>query len=315
MPPRPPSLRSVAAFEAAARHESFSRAAAELSLTSSAISHSVRALEERLGQRLFRRMGRGVALTPAGKALAGRIAQGLNLLNAAFDTKPWAERSPFVIAAPQSIVSRWVLPTLASLLERPLDHTPVLRTGGDLRAVQEGEVDMAICYGVGPWPGLSAELLFRDDLVVACSPSYRGGKLPRTAAEILAGDLIDDPHNPWLFFQDQLLPGAPPTKPKLSFEDYGALVEAACRGLGLILARRNMSDSEFESGLLTPLGPHPLRTDAAYWLVWSESNLNRTAIYTWKASLQSRLPGKSPRAEPQPAERAAAPGVRSGSRW
>src|SRR6476620_10852798 len=106
MPVRPPSLRSIAAFEAAARHASFTKAADELNLTPGAISHAIRALEERLGQQLFLRTGRAVKLTPAGQTLAARVRLSLGLLTDAFDAVPWRSRDRLIVSTTYSIGQR-----------------------------------------------------------------------------------------------------------------------------------------------------------------------------------------------------------------
>ncbi len=117
MPVRPPSLRSIAAFEAAARHASFTRAAAELNLTPGAISHAIKALEDRLGQRLFDRKGRGVALTSAGLTLAAKVRVSLGLLSDAFETPPSRGLDRLVVSTTGSIAQKILVPHLARLQE------------------------------------------------------------------------------------------------------------------------------------------------------------------------------------------------------
>ena len=99
MPVRPPSLRAIAAFEAAARHESFTKAADELNLTQSAISHAIRSLEVRLGVDLFDRFGRTVALTEPGRAFVSRLRLSLNLISEAFEQPSRLGRARLVVAA------------------------------------------------------------------------------------------------------------------------------------------------------------------------------------------------------------------------
>src|SRR3954465_14829632 len=115
MPVRPPSLRSIAAFEAAARHASFTKAAEELNLTPGAISHAIKALEQRLGQRLFDRTGRAVALTAAGLSLAVKVRLSLGLLADAFETTPWRALDRLVISTTGSIAQKLLIPHLDHL--------------------------------------------------------------------------------------------------------------------------------------------------------------------------------------------------------
>ena len=106
MPVRPPSLRAIAAFEAAARHESFTKAADELNLTQSAISHAIRSLEVRLGVDLFDRFGRTVALTEPGRAFVSRLRLSLNLISEAFEQPSRLGRARLVVAASAGVAER-----------------------------------------------------------------------------------------------------------------------------------------------------------------------------------------------------------------
>src|SRR5688572_7861780 len=112
MASRPPSLRAIAAFEAAARHQSFSRAAEELNLTHGAISHAIKGLEERLGTRLFERRARGVALTDAGRELSEKVRLSVGLLGEAFEARPWIERSDLVVSVLPNFAQRFVVPRI-----------------------------------------------------------------------------------------------------------------------------------------------------------------------------------------------------------
>src|SRR3954466_3753948 len=125
---RPPSLRSIAAFEAAARHASFTKAADELNLTPGAISHAIKALEQRLGQTLFDRKGRAVALSASGRTLAAKVRVSLGLLADAFDAAPWRALDRLVVSTTASIAQKILLPQLAAL-QQSVPHARL-----DLRA-------------------------------------------------------------------------------------------------------------------------------------------------------------------------------------
>src|SRR4051812_28162986 len=150
MPARPPSLRAIAAFEATARHSSLTRAAAELNLTTSAISHAITALEARLQTRLLDRSRRRVALTPAGQALAIRVRLSLALLGEAFDATPWLERGRLVLSTLDSIAERVLVPALPDFARAFPDVVLELRTGSALADV-ERDADLAIRFGPGGW--------------------------------------------------------------------------------------------------------------------------------------------------------------------
>src|SRR4051794_33895345 len=181
MPVRPPSLRSIAAFEAAARHASFTRAAEELNLTPGAISHAIKALEGRLGQTLFDRKGRAVALTASGRTLAAKVRVSLGLLSDAFDTAPWRALDRLVISTTTSIAQKILLPHLGPLQQSVPHATLDLRTSDTLADFEEG-IDLAIRFGPGGWRGHQSRLLARERLVPAVSPNYREGAWPATEA-------------------------------------------------------------------------------------------------------------------------------------
>jgi LysR family glycine cleavage system transcriptional activator len=158
MPARPPSLGSISAFEAAARHQSFTKAAAELNLTTSAVSHAIKSLEARLRTRLFDRIGRKVALTAEGQSLAVRVRLSLSLLGDAFDAAPWLRRDRLVISTLAAIAAR-LAPRLTGFQQGCRDVELELRSGSALADLAAGDVDVAIRFGPGGWTGLQARHL------------------------------------------------------------------------------------------------------------------------------------------------------------
>ena len=163
MPVRPPSLRSIAAFEAAARHASFTKAAAELNLTPGAISHAIKALEERLGKLLFERQGRTVTLSAAGLALAVKVRVSLGLLSDAFETSPWRAQDRLVISTTGSIAQKILVPHLDALQSSCPRTLLDLRTSDDLADFDQG-IDVGIRFGPGGWRGLQSRLLGSETL-------------------------------------------------------------------------------------------------------------------------------------------------------
>jgi LysR family glycine cleavage system transcriptional activator len=182
---RPPSLRSIAAFEAAARHASFTRAADELNLTPGAISHAIRALEDRLGQQLFLRTGRAVKLTPAGQTLAARVRLSLGLLTDAFDAAPWRARDRLIVSTTYSIGQKILAPILIDLQEACADARLDIRCTDSLADFEDG-VDVAIRFGPGGWRGLQSRLLGSEELFPVARP-VQGRALPEKQSD-MAGD-------------------------------------------------------------------------------------------------------------------------------
>ena len=202
MPGRPPSLRAIAAFEAAARHQSFAKAADELNLTHGAISHAIRSLEDRLGSELFDRQGRGVALTEPGRVLAGRVRLGIGLLSDAFETRPWVERSKLVVSVLPGFATRVLVPRLERFRARHPDIELDIRANWSLAPVGEREIDIGLRYGPGGWASLSAVRLL-DELVLgelAQVPRAVGRRLVQPVGELGGGhrpvdrQQLDDAH-------------------------------------------------------------------------------------------------------------------------
>src|SRR6185369_13382228 len=140
---RPPSLRSIAALEAAARHQSFTKAAAELNLTPGAISHAIRALEQRVGSELFVRSGRRVALTEAGQVLVTRVRLSVSLLGDAFDLSRGSRAERLVISTLPSIASKILIPAFAEV-ERVVPDTWFELQCSNSLATFHGDADVAV---------------------------------------------------------------------------------------------------------------------------------------------------------------------------
>ena len=289
MPPRPPSLRSIAAFEAAARHQSFSKAAAELNLTHGAISHSVRGLELRLGRRLFDRSGGRVRLTEDGVLLANRVRTGVGLIADAFDTTTDQAGSPrLTVSVLPSFASRVLIPRLADFYQTFPRTELVLRCSSRLESLEDDGVDLGVRFGPGNWAGLQSRHLAQEYLVVVASPYFRRGALPRTLNDILACDLIDHPGSSWRLWLSSLgYDGA--FRARLSIDDSAIALEAAAAGQGVVLARQLLVEGDLKAGRLVQLMEHRAPAEYNYWCVWNASSPRIEAIRRFTAWLVGQL--------------------------
>src|SRR6185437_2078950 len=226
MPDRLPALRALQVFDAAARHLSYSRAAEDLFLTQSAVSHQIKALEAELGTRLFRRAGRAMLLTSEGQRFYTHIRDGL----ACFAKGVAIVRAG---SGPQTLNLR---ATIA------------------LADFDRDEVDLALRYGLGQWPGTHAEKLLSAAVFPVCSPHYRGGKLPTKPTDLLQGFLLHVSGLPtweeWFKSANVTLEG-PLHGPR--FSDYMLAVQAAKRGQGVLLGREAFIAEKLASGQLVRL--------------------------------------------------------------
>jgi LysR family glycine cleavage system transcriptional activator len=280
MPARPPSLRAIAAFEAAARHQSFTRAAAELNLTTGAVSHAIRALETRLDCPLFHRSGRRVALTAGGQALASRIRLSIALLDEVFDLAPWLRHDRLAVTTLASIAEKILLPALAGLTAAMPEVAFDLRCSSAL-ADLDGDVDVAIRFGPGGWHGLEARHLADERLFPVASPHYRGGALPRRLEELADCDLIRHSDSHWQLWLDPVGMSFKDLRSTLAIDDASLVLDAAAAGHGIALARARLVQPDLDSGRLVRLFEHDVAAEYAYWAVWSGSSPKRELIRTF----------------------------------
>lgn len=269
MPVRPPSLRSIAAFEAAARHASFTRAADELNLTPGAISHAIKALELRLGQTLFIREGRKVSLTADGRTLAARVRLSLALLGDAFESDPRKAHDRLVISTIAGIAEHILLPKLSEFRAALPGVALDFRCSTEL-ADFDREVDVAIRFGPGGWRGVQTRFLADEMLFPVVSPTYNGGALPKDEAELQEHSLIHHPESSWRLWLDPAA-SAPATTP-LHIDHSALVLDAAARGHGIALARGRLAAQLLREGRLVRLFERAVPAEYGYWAVWSGSS-------------------------------------------
>lgn len=267
MPRRLPNFSALRAFEAAARHENFSRAAAELQLTHGAISHQVRALEQELGQALFVRHGRQVKITHEGLQFAQLLGKAFADIGAATDAMRASKRAQrLTIAALPAFAARWLTPRLGGFIERHPEIEVVLQAGSQAQDLARAGIDVAIRYGAGPYPGLTAVPLMTELLYPVVSPHYRPGRLPATPQELVQHTLLRSPEawTPWLRAAGLDWP-EPADGPWL--EDGSLLLRAAVAGEGVALGRHVMVLPDIRSGQLRRLFDVAAPSAQAYYLV------------------------------------------------
>lgn len=176
---RLPPLNALRAFEAAARHLSLSRAAEELHVTPAAVSHQVKALEEALGVKLFRRVSRGLALSAAGQALLPPLSEGFDrLLEGVDEVRRADERRPLTVSVAPSFGAKWLVPRLERLREAHPDLDVRIDANPRVVDLEREDIDVALRYGPGDYPGLHVEHLMSDEVVPVCAPQLVHGEHP-----------------------------------------------------------------------------------------------------------------------------------------
>ena len=288
-----PSLNALLAFEAAARHSSFTRAARELGVTQTAVSHQVRALEEDLGTPLFRRVTPGIRLTPEGEQWAAELAVVFGRLreaNARLRAARGSERPAVSVSIVPSFGARWLVPRLGRFLA---SHPEVdVRISATERLVDFGSepVDIGIRYGQGSYPGVVSTKLADDALIVVAAPTLAAKhptwRIAHLAHETLLHDDFPDAWGRWFDARRRTLS----TRARRSqLTDSSMLVEAAVRGQGVALARWSLAVDELEVGRLVRLFPAvpPLPTGIAYYMVSPREKLGQRAVAAFRAWVQS----------------------------
>ncbi|MEL1265128.1 LysR substrate-binding domain-containing protein [Pseudoxanthomonas putridarboris] len=262
-PRRLPSLAALRAFEAAAAHASFQRAAHELSVTPTAVSHQVRMLEDALGKPLFVRMTRRVALTLEGEQLAAALREGFDAIEQGvrrLQAPRWA--NAVTLTANTAFIARWLLPRMGAFRSACPDIELRLHATEQLVDLASGDADIAVRAGAGDWPGLTSAPLLVDRYAPMCSPRYRLRRPSELKAPMLIHfDWQPGAHSPaswprWFRAAGLADASGRDTRSGLSFSDESHAISATLAGHGVALLSVTLLATELETGALRqPFGP------------------------------------------------------------
>jgi LysR family glycine cleavage system transcriptional activator len=266
---RLPPLSALRPFEAAARLESFTRAAAELHITHGAVSHQVRALEEHLGTPLFTRHGKRVTLTAAGRVFGERVRAALLEIAQAADALRARRDDRLTVSVLPSFASRWLMPRLIRFMDaHPKIEVNVIASTA-LADFASDEVDVAIRFGKGPWPPHVCEVFLEDEYFPVASPAGQRGKLPKTPRDLLRAGIIREDRDYWpAWFEAAGVPIEEAIAARGPiFNDSTYALQAAARGEGIALARRSIVAEDLERGTLKRLFRIAVPSRERYWFV------------------------------------------------
>lgn len=289
---RLPPLAAVRVFEAAARHLNFTAAAAELGMTQAAVSYQIKLLEERLGIALFRREGRGVALTQAGEQAAPQIGRAFDAIDAAFSRLRSESDAMLSIATTHTFANTWLAWRLGGFQMTNPGMAVRLVTGDQITDFAREEVDVGIRAGIGPWPGLARDLLFQIDFTPMCSPGF----LARHGGTIAPADLLTlpaiSPHDVWwphwlkeagiVIDEDVIRPGV-----RLDSQAHEG--HAAMAGQGVALLTPFLWRTDLAEGRLVRLSDRISTRGYGYWLVYPEERRSVAKIKRFREWLLDEI--------------------------
>jgi len=286
-PMRLPSLGALRVFEAAARYESFSRAATELFVTHGAVSHQMRTLENELGVPLFERRGKRVMLTHAGRAYADRVREALDqIAQATHQLRAGNRDNRLAISTMPSFAARWLTPHIGTFIERHPELEVELFSSPALVDFGREEMDVALRMGSGNYPGLYVEKLLDDVFFPVCSPSFNGGRLPRTVAEMATMTLLRSEGEDWEpWFEAAGVSGFVEPRGGLMFQDSSLLLQAAAAGQGIALIRPTLAFNELLAGRVVRLFETTTPCPWNYYFVCPHSALQTPKMQAFRAWL------------------------------
>lgn len=282
---RLPSLNALRAFEAAARHQSFTKAAADLTVTQGAISHQVKSLESELGLKLFIRQGKALALTDAGRAYHNVVREAFDRL-AAGTTHLLERESTGVLTVTMSpnFASKWLIHRLGSFGQA--EPGIQLRISASMEHVDfsREDVDIAIRHGQGDWPGLHVTRLCSEELFPVCSPKLLEGRKPlKRPADLRDHTLLHSrERNDWTqWLQAARMASQEPMR-SIDFNQMSMALDAAVDAQGVALARSALAAWDLIAGrLICPFGPR-LRVPFGYYIVCPKATAERPKVATFR---------------------------------
>lgn len=282
---RLPPLNALRAFEAAARHLSFTLAAKELHVTPAAISHQVKALEEYLGLPLFRRLTRALLLTDEGQAYLPGVRRAFDhLYDSTEQLLAKGVGGLLTVSVLPSFAARWLVARLGRFRELHPDIDVRVAPSAETVDFTRDDVDLGIRYGNGEYPGLRCDRLMTEDIFPVCSPSLLKGPHPLTQLENLEHHTLlhDDSYGDWRTWL--LAAGVTDINPARGpiFADSSLLIQAAVAGQGIALARGVLARDALTAGRLVRPFDLSLPTEYAYYIVCPESRADRPKIVAFR---------------------------------
>lgn len=278
-----PSIQMLKSFEAVSRLGSFSRAAAELHVSHSAISQQIKALEDYVGRHLINRCGKKVAVSEDGRLYAIQIRDALQAISTAtLKIQNYPRKTQLTIATTPSFAAHWLAPRLIDFYQKYPQIKLKLTAGLGLRDLQQDNIDIAIRMGNGDWAATQKAQLFADELWVVAAQDFQYGQLYFSPEDILKAPLISSVES-WHLWCEKV--GMPVLETELmQVNDSNVVIEMVRRGFCVALERKSIVFDLVQSGELKKISDVVVTYPWAYWSVIPEgkgSALEVTLFLTW----------------------------------
>jgi len=302
-------LNALKAFEVAARHESFSKAAEELNVTPAAVSQQIRLLEELMGVRLFHRLNRGLTLTVAGKSGLNKLQDGFRNVNDAIDQiRGGTSKKKLEIWMTPSFASKWLMPRMSRfvalhpeielcissspLLVDTFSHSQTLIS----ELIRKNNIDVAICFGKGYYPDCQVDLLMNVHALPMCSPTLlQNTDKPLTEPKHLANHVLLHDETPytgrpdWSSWLNIFGVESDAGQRGLHFNQVALALDAAVETQGVVLTLEQLATNDIQKGSL--IIPFDLRMELslAYYIIGLQQSSTDTRILAFKQWLMDEV--------------------------
>ncbi len=288
---RLPPLNSIRAFEATARHLSFSKAADELNVTPGAVSQQVKVLEDYLDIKLFKRKNRLILLTDEAQICLPLLSEGLDKLSQGIDAiREQNVDKPLTITASPTFASRWLLPRLTSFQQQFPGIDVRIEASNELADLINDDIDVGIRFGAGEYRGLETDYLFSQNVIAVAKPSLlEGGDIIQSPDDLKYHTLLhapgdyfmmdDSTHVDWEMWFATVGVSDIDARHGLHFSQYNLLIEAAIRGQGVALVGDAVISDELNSGQLVKLFEETdIPLSFSYYLTYSNKKVNQPRV-------------------------------------
>ncbi|MEK9671183.1 MAG: LysR substrate-binding domain-containing protein [Rhodospirillaceae bacterium] len=271
---RLPPANSLIAFEAVARHQSFTKAAAELLVSQAAVSRQIQIAEDSLGVKLFVRHHRKIELTRQGSALFNAASMGLeHIAHTCEEMRMGEERADITVSSSVTFASFWLMSRIAKFRAEQPEVDVRMVASPRVRDLGLSGIDFAVRYGSGNWPNTAADLMFENDIFPVCSPAYLDIHGPFAGVPDLSRATLlklSQSHRNWTRWHDWFAAFGHQDSPDTRvhrYDNYLLLIQAAIRGEGIALCGRRLADDMIRNGELMRPVDALLKSDYAFYLL------------------------------------------------